>query len=181
MNFDPFDIDLDGWGESVHENIDEYDDIFEDLYEKYKGKGTMSPELRLMLALGGSAFMFHTTNRLIKQSVPGMADIARQNPELAKGLSGGNKRGGGGFNLPGMPGLSNLMGLFGGGNNDGSNTPNSTEDLENFSGNRPEMKGPSDMDEILSRLEAQQGNGRVEKLSVVSDTPVNQNMNIQLS
>ena len=26
--FDPFDIKLDGWGEQINENIDEYDDIF---------------------------------------------------------------------------------------------------------------------------------------------------------
>ena len=36
--FDPFDIKLDGWSESVHENINDYDDIFEELYEKYKFK-----------------------------------------------------------------------------------------------------------------------------------------------
>lgn len=29
--FDPFDVDLDGWSESIHEGIDEYDDIFEEL------------------------------------------------------------------------------------------------------------------------------------------------------
>ena len=33
--FDPFDIKLDGWSESIHENLNDYDDIFEELYEKY--------------------------------------------------------------------------------------------------------------------------------------------------
>ena len=36
--FDPFDIKLDGWSESIHENLNEYDDVFEELYEKYNSK-----------------------------------------------------------------------------------------------------------------------------------------------
>ena len=34
--FDPLDVKLDGWSESVHENIHDYDEIFEELSEKYK-------------------------------------------------------------------------------------------------------------------------------------------------
>lgn len=29
--FDPFDVKLDGWSESVHENVEDYDDIFEEI------------------------------------------------------------------------------------------------------------------------------------------------------
>ena len=32
--FDPFDTKLDGWSESVHENVGDYDEVFEELYEK---------------------------------------------------------------------------------------------------------------------------------------------------
>ena len=45
--FDPFDVKLDGWGEQVNENIDDYDDIFGELHEKYKSKAKMAPELKL--------------------------------------------------------------------------------------------------------------------------------------
>ena len=82
--FDPFDAKLDGWSESVHEGINDYDDIFEELHEKYKSKSKMAPELRLLLTLGGSAFMFHLTNTMFKSSLPGMDDIMKQNPELMK-------------------------------------------------------------------------------------------------
>ena len=34
--FDPFDLKLDGWSESVHENVEDFDEIFEELYDKYK-------------------------------------------------------------------------------------------------------------------------------------------------
>ena len=38
--FDPADLKLDGWSESVHENIHDYDDVFEELHEKYKEKAS---------------------------------------------------------------------------------------------------------------------------------------------
>ena len=82
--FDPFDIKLDGFGEQVNENIDEYDDIFGELHEKYKSKASMSPELKLLFQLGGSAMMVHMSNTLFKSSMPGMDDIMKQNPELMK-------------------------------------------------------------------------------------------------
>ena len=36
--FDPAGVRLDGWSESIHENVNDYDDIFEELHEKYKSK-----------------------------------------------------------------------------------------------------------------------------------------------
>ena len=64
--FDPFDIKLDGWSENVHESIDDYDDVFEELHNKYKSKSQMSPEMKLLMMMGGSAFMFHLTNTMFK-------------------------------------------------------------------------------------------------------------------
>ena len=34
----PFDIKLDGWAEQVNENIDDYDEIFGELHQKYSSK-----------------------------------------------------------------------------------------------------------------------------------------------
>ena len=80
--FDPFDFKLDGWGEQLNENIDDYDEIFGELHDKYKSKATMAPELKLLFQLGGSAMMVHMTNTMFKSAMPGMDDIMRQNPEL---------------------------------------------------------------------------------------------------
>ena len=80
--FDPFDVKLDGWSEQINENIDDYDEIFAELHEKYKSKATMAPELKLLFQLGGSALMIHMTNSMFKSAMPGMDDIMRQNPEL---------------------------------------------------------------------------------------------------
>lgn len=84
--FDPFDVKLDGWSEQVHENLEDYDDIFEELHEKYKSSGKkMAPELRLFLSLSGSAFMFHLTNSMFKQSkLPDVEEVIRSNPDLMK-------------------------------------------------------------------------------------------------
>jgi len=80
--FDPFDVKLDGWSEQINENIDDYDEIFGELHEKYKSKAKMAPELKLLFQLGGSAIMVHMTNTMFKSSMPGMDDIMRQNPDL---------------------------------------------------------------------------------------------------
>jgi hypothetical protein len=80
--FDPFDVKLDGWSEQINENINDYDDIFSELHEKYKSKASMAPEMKLLFQLGGSALMVHMTNTMFKSALPGMDDIMRQNPDL---------------------------------------------------------------------------------------------------
>jgi hypothetical protein len=65
-------IHLDGWSESVLMNIVDYDEVFEELYDKYSSKFAVSPEIKLMIMLVGSAFTFHMTKMLtggfVKQS-----------------------------------------------------------------------------------------------------------------
>lgn len=82
--FDPFDVKLDGWSDQVNENLSDYDDVFAELYDKYKSKASMAPELKLVFQLGGSAMMAHMTNTLFKTAMPGMDDIFRQNPDLMR-------------------------------------------------------------------------------------------------
>lgn len=81
--FDPFGISLDGWGESVSEDIDSYNEIFEELHEKYKG-GKMSPELSLLLRLGFSASVVHFSNKALSSAAPGFNDVIKQSPELMR-------------------------------------------------------------------------------------------------
>lgn len=65
--FDPFDLELDGWSSNVAENQDDYDEVFEDLYEKYADKVDIAPEIKLMLMVGGSALTFHITQKALKK------------------------------------------------------------------------------------------------------------------
>lgn len=66
--FDPIGVDLDGWSENVGYSMEnqDYDDVLSELYEKYKGSGQMSPELKLVFMILGSATMFSMTKKLSK-------------------------------------------------------------------------------------------------------------------
>ena len=95
-------------GVKVSTKNGDYDDVFEELHEKYKGKAQMAPELKLLLMLGGSGFMFHLTNTMFKSSLPGMGDILKQNPDLMNQFAKAS------VNAVGQsePGFGNLWEMF---------------------------------------------------------------------
>jgi hypothetical protein len=84
--YNPFDLQLDGWSESVMENVDDYDGVFEDLYNKYKTKMHVAPEVKLIMMLGGSGMMFHLTNSMFKAAIPNVNDVLKQNPDLMNNM-----------------------------------------------------------------------------------------------
>ena len=69
--FDPIGAKLDGWSESVMDNLDDYDSVFAKLHEKYKTRADLPPELQLLVTLAGSAFMFHVTKTMFNSVVSG--------------------------------------------------------------------------------------------------------------
>ena len=79
----PFDLNLDGWGEQVSEDLDSYEEIFSELHEKYKG-GKMAPEVSLLLRLGFSAAVVNMSNKMLSSATPGVNDVIKQSPELMK-------------------------------------------------------------------------------------------------
>jgi hypothetical protein len=84
--YNPFEIQLEGWSESVMEGVDDYDGVFEELYVKYRSKVNVAPEVKLIMMLGGSAMMFHLTNSMFKSALPNMNDVLKQNPDLVKNM-----------------------------------------------------------------------------------------------
>ena len=84
--FDPFDLELNGWSQNTMENIDDYDGVFEDLYNKYKAKVQVAPEVKLIMMVGGSAMMFHLTNSMFKAAVPNVTQVMKQNPGLMQNM-----------------------------------------------------------------------------------------------
>lgn len=84
--FDPFGLNLDGWGEQISEDIESYEEIFSELHEKYKG-GKLSPEISLLLRVGFSAAVINITNKALSTATPGFNDVIRQSPELMKMFS----------------------------------------------------------------------------------------------
>jgi hypothetical protein len=188
--FDPFDIKLDGWGEQINENITDYDDIFGELHDKYKSKASLAPELKLLFQLGGSAMMVHMTNTMFKSAMPGMDDILRQNPDLMRQFQTAAVNSMASSN-PGLSGFMNNIMEPTATRPAQSPPPRSRPDLmndgisikENFgihgleppqppqrSNRRPEMKGPSDLTDILSGLKTKTIN--------ISETNANVNQNV---
>ena len=108
--FDPFDVKLDGWSEAVHENVEDFDEIFEELYDKYKERGKMPPEARLCMALAGSGFMCHVSNTFLKSKMQNVSadDILRNNPDLARQFASAAAQQAG-------PGFGNFMNMAMGG------------------------------------------------------------------
>ena len=168
-NVSPFDCKLDGWSHHVSDRIDSYDDILEALYAKYKGSHNMAPELRLLMALGGSAVMFSMQNR-----------VASMAESLLRGPTANNN------SNTAAPGFG---GLFGGLGNMFSNIFNSQEtsnraqqhagrEQASYQAAMP-MRGPTlNVDNVLKNLQqnAFDRNSaemqRVEIISTVSESEV---------
>ena len=81
--FNPFDLNLDGWGEQVSEDLDSYEEIFSELHDKYKG-GKMAPEVSLLLRVGFSAAVLNFSNKALSTATPAFNDVIKQSPELMK-------------------------------------------------------------------------------------------------
>ncbi len=124
---------LDGWSDSLHDNIDKFEPVFEELYDKYKDTVQMAPEFKLVLMFFGSAVSYHFSQQILKKaekSMPGFGAVMDRNPALKKSytdaaanlfvnnMAGNNRNNnqsengpatGGGFNDI-LGGLGSLMG-----------------------------------------------------------------------
>lgn len=170
---------LNGWSSTVNDELDEYEDVFVELHDKYKGKAKIAPELRLLGGLAGSAFMYHMTNRF-SQQLPGLDQVLKSNPELAAKLAeatrsqmnsqqqqAGNFFGG----LGGM--FGNLFGGMGGPTPPPPMPADMAPQKPSARQSGVRMKGPSNMDDILSELNAKQSD-RVELMSTISESELSE-------
>ena len=81
--FNPFDLNLEGWGEQISEDIDSYEEIFSELHDKYKG-GKLAPEISLLLRIGFSGAVLNFSNKALSSATPAFNDVIKQSPELMK-------------------------------------------------------------------------------------------------
>jgi hypothetical protein len=183
--FDPIGAKLDGWSEQTMDDIEDYDEVFEDLEEKYgESFEKISPELRLVSMVTGSAFMFHLTNSLFKNSMPGLDDILKQNPELMKNVQMAAMQ-----NMSANPEVRNdpvMSSMLGGFTEMAANKPakqkapsipmppvNTGQLFRNpvdTSGGKS-MKGPSGVDDILGDIYGS-GGGDTKNVSLTTQQPI---------
>jgi hypothetical protein len=80
--YDPFDFHLSGWGEHMSVEVDSWEDVLEEIYEKYKGTGKkMAPEIKLLYLIIASASAFHFTKSQ-SSKLPGLDSVLSSNPGL---------------------------------------------------------------------------------------------------
>jgi hypothetical protein len=82
--FNPLDLHLDGFSEHTLQNINDYTTCFEELFFKYRHSVDSPPEVKLLLTLGSSAFMYHLSNTFFKS---GGASAAMQSPLIVEQLA----------------------------------------------------------------------------------------------
>jgi hypothetical protein len=93
-------VDLDGWSESINSNIEDYDEVFEELYEKYQESVSMSPEIKLLLMVAGSAVSFHLTKKMLGGGASGPNIMS----QLSSTFTGGNSMDG-----PSSQGIEDIL------------------------------------------------------------------------
>jgi Family of unknown function (DUF5767) len=163
--FDPVGARLKGWSESINENIDEYDEVFEELHDKYKGKAKMPPEVKLLMMLGSSAFMFHLTNTMFgSKNMPDMEKVFKTNPDLMKHFAAATA------NTMAQNDNSGVASMFSNmfkaqGFPGTQQAPQPSQPAQ-----RPTMKGPS-LDNLLSDFENQD---RIETLSTLTESELSE-------
>lgn len=85
--YDPFKFNLKGWSNQIKSNKNDYDNVFCELLEKYKGSGTkIEPELKLAMMIGLSAFTYHTS-KTINTGLLEVDEFIEKNPELLTQLT----------------------------------------------------------------------------------------------
>lgn len=174
--WNPLNFELNGWSESVRENITDFDEVFEEFAEKYfKDKSKWPVEVRLAGLILWSAVSFHFTNVMAKRMANG-GSVMGMTPQN----------------------ISNMMNMFtGGGSNQQQQTRSSSpprgsaaqermrrpsgrfnsgpesQSVPRSGGQRipvREMSGPQGVDDIVNELKAELND---DDFSVTSETSRN--------
>jgi hypothetical protein len=139
--FDPLDIVLDGWSEEINEDVEQgdYDEVLEDLYDKYADTVEMGPEIKLLMMIGGSAVKFHLCHTVLKTIIPGAETLLKQNPGLKSDIASLIQK-----NVPELN-MDNLNVM--------PKSGDRASGLGRSSQPRREMQGPTNVDDIIRELE----------------------------
>ena len=140
--YNPFEFQLKDWSKQVASDMDDYTEVLEEIYEKYKDRGgKMAPEIRLLFLIIMSGVTFHLTKALFGSE--GLGSAIQNNPNILNKLLGGLMKGGG-------------ANILGGGNND--------EPAE-------AKEAPPNTNKILTAIRNHQNkNGKTENRSIENTT-----------
>jgi hypothetical protein len=138
--FNPADLKLKGWSENVMENINDYDEVFEELHDKYADSVKMPAEVKLVMMVAGSAFMFHMTNSFMKSVTPDLRDVLRNNPDIMANI-----------NAAASKDMGSKIDQTYGRNNPVASMMKGGIDMK-MGGKQRSMNGPANVDDLLGEL-----------------------------
>ena len=83
--YSPFPLRLEDWSDSIEDNVENYDDVFIELHDKYKSKMRIPHKLEMLAMVARSGFMMHISNTICKTSaMQDMEDILNNDPDLMR-------------------------------------------------------------------------------------------------
>ena len=139
--FDPINAKLDGWSNQVKGDLEngDFDEVLEELYDKYTDRLHMPPEMRLLSMLGTSALQYHIAQVVVKQTLDQSRteQILQNNPKIKK----------------------DIMTAFR--NSKKSEQIPESNYTETQTSEQKEMEDPADIDGILQELKIEDENNKV--------------------
>jgi hypothetical protein len=164
--WNPLNLELEGWSESMNENITDFDDVFEEFAEKYfKDRSKLPVEIRLIGLVLWSALSFHFSNQMAKNMMNNGGKFMGMSMSDMGGMLGMNRAPQGPPNMetPIQETMRRPTGGFGG--QSSMNMPRSGGQQMPMR----EMNGPQGVDDIISELRKDLGENDDDNFSVSSN------------
>jgi hypothetical protein len=148
--WNPLNVELEGWSESMNENITDFDDVFEEFAEKYfKDRSKLPVEIRLVGLILWSALSFHFSNQMAKNMMKNGGKFMGMSMSDMGGMFGMNRAPQESSMNTGSPVQETMRRPTGGFGGQGSvNIPRSGGQQMPMR----EMSGPQGVDDIISEL-----------------------------
>ena len=148
--WNPLNLELEGWSESMNENITDFDDVFEEFADKYfRDRSKLPVEIRLVGLILWSALSFHFSNQMAKNMMKNGGKFMGMSMSDMGGMFGMNRAPQEPSMNSGSPVQETMRRPTGGFGGQGSvNIPRSGGQQMPMR----EMSGPQGVDDIISEL-----------------------------
>ena len=148
--WNPLNLELEGWSESMNENITDFDDVFEEFADKYfRDRSKLPVEIRLVGLILWSALSFHFSNQMAKNMMKNGGKFMGMSMSDMGGMFGMNRAPQEPPANTGAPAQETMRRPTGGFGGQGSvNIPRSGGQQMPMR----EMNGPQGVDDIISEL-----------------------------
>lgn len=85
--FNPIGAKLEGWSEAFADEVNDYDEIFEQLHDKYSDSLDVPPEISLLMGVAGSGVQYHIKKSLFSSNMPSLNQVLASNPDIMRSVA----------------------------------------------------------------------------------------------